>query len=251
MQNSLSTRLQRVLTLLAALLILKVTASVVLGYGDYFPANFESDFLRGRQFYFSGIYRTAFYLHIASGPVTLLLGLLLISEPLRTRFPKWHRSLGKTQALLVLSLLVPSGLVLAYYAKTGAVAAVGFSLLAILTGLCVLMGWRSAMKRQFVAHRRWMFRCFLLLCSAVALRLIGGLASVTGVGLTWSYPLAAWASWLVPLAAFELGGTVKQSFACVRARDADQYMPVTAASSSPAIVISARRAAAGVSSGRK
>src|SRR5690242_8020425 len=110
MQMSRSTKLQRVLTLLAGLLILKVTVSVVVGYRDYFPPNFASDFLRGRQSYFSGAYQWAFYTHIASGPVTLVLGLILISEQFRMQFPRWHQLLGKTQIVLVLFLLAPSGL---------------------------------------------------------------------------------------------------------------------------------------------
>jgi len=210
MQNSRSTKLQSVLTFLAGLLILKVTVSVMLGYRDYFPPNFQSDFLRGRQSYFFGTYQWAFYTHIASGPVSLILGLFLISEQFRMRFPKWHRSLGKTQTLLVLFLLTPSGLWMAFHAETGAVAAIGFSLLAIVTGMCALFGWQSALKRRFAEHRRWMWRCFLLLCSAVVIRLIGGLATVTDVGAAWSYPLAAWASWLAPLAAFELSGAINR-----------------------------------------
>ena len=48
-----------------------------------------------------------------------------------------------------------------------------------------------------------MWRCYLLLCSAVVLRLLGGLATVTGVTAIWFDPVAVWASWLLPLAAFE------------------------------------------------
>lgn len=66
------------------------------------------------------------------------------------------------------------------------------------------MGWRAAAGRRFEEHRRWMWRCFLLLCSAVVVRLVGGLATVTGVDADWVYPLTAWASWLAPLAAFEI-----------------------------------------------
>ena len=49
-----------------------------------------------------------------------------------------------------------------------------------------------------------MWRCYLLLCSAVVLRLMGGLATVTGVTASWFDPLATWLCWLVPLTAFEL-----------------------------------------------
>ena len=44
------------------------------------------------------------------------------------------------QAGVVLLLLAPSGLWMAYYAQTGTVAGIGFALLAIATGTCVLLG---------------------------------------------------------------------------------------------------------------
>ena len=190
--------------LLAALLILKVTAAVVLGYRNYFPPNFHSDFLHGRERYFSGSYQWAFYMHIASGPVTLVTGLLLVSERFRLRFAQWHRVLGRVQVALVLLLVSPSGLWMAFYAAAGNSATVSFALLAILTGVCAALGWRTAVQRRFLVHRRWMWRCFLLLCSAVVLRLFGGLATVCGVHAEWFDPLASWACWVMPLAVFEL-----------------------------------------------
>lgn len=206
MQNIKIITLPRVLTLLAGLLIFKVTVAVVLTYRDYFPPNFASDFLRGRESYFFGRYEWAFYTHIASGPCSLIIGLILVSERFRLRFPQWHRRLGRIQAACVLLLVTPSGLWMAWYAMTGAIAAVGFAALAVATGLCVALGWRSAVKTRFIDHRRWMSRCFLLLCSAVVIRMVGGLATVTDVEATWIYPLAAWASWIGPLLAFEMSG---------------------------------------------
>jgi hypothetical protein len=195
--------LQRALTLLAGLVIVKVTGAVVLGYRHYFPPNFNSDFLRGREGYFFGGYHWAFYTHIASGPVCLLLGAVLVSDRFRLRFPQWHRRLGKMQIALLLLLLAPSGLWMAYYAAAGPVAAVGFALLAISTGTCAALGWKAAVERRFAVHRRWMWRCFLLLCSAVVIRILGGGAVVSGVQAAWFDPVASWASWTVPLAAFE------------------------------------------------
>jgi hypothetical protein len=191
-------------------LILKVVAGIVLKYGDYFPPNFESDFLRGRELYFSGSYHWAFYVHIAAGPISLVLGLLLLSERFRRRFPKWHRYMGRIQVVDVLFLVAPSGLWMAYRAEAGPVAGLGFAALAVVTGASITQGWRSAVKRRFAEHRRWMSRCFLLLCSTVVLRLIAGLVTVTGVQAAWVDPLAAWASWLVPLTAFELSGAVSR-----------------------------------------
>lgn len=196
--------LQRVLTLLAGLLILKVTVAVVLGYQNYFPPNFQSDFLQGREKYFPGPYQWAFYTHIATGPCTLIIGLLLISDRFRLTFPRWHRLLGRIQVACVLLLLTPSGLWMAWYAAAGPVAAVGLAALGVMTAVCMALGWRTAVKRRFADHRRWMLRSFLLLCSAVVLRLMGGLGTVLGVGSLWFDPLAAWMSWLLPLTVFEL-----------------------------------------------
>ena len=160
MQTLPTVNLQRVLRILACILILKVTLSVIWGYRDYLPPNFRSDFLLGREPYFFGAYQWAFYTHIVSGPLSLIFGLILISDRFRMRFPKWHRSLGKIQVAIVLLLLVPSGLWMAGYAATGTVAGIGLAVLAVLTGLCILLGWRSAVQRRFVEHRRWMWRCF-------------------------------------------------------------------------------------------
>jgi len=203
-----SLTLGRFVAFTAALLALKVTLSIVLEYRDYFPPNFHSDFLIGRQSYFFGPYRWAFYAHIVAGPVALLAGLALVSERFRRRWPTVHRSLGKLQIAMVTLVVAPSGAWMAWYAQSGGVAGWGFFLLAIGAAGCAVMGWRSAAGRRFAEHRRWMWRCFLLLCSAVVVRLIGGLATVTGVDADWVYPLTAWVSWLGPLAAFEIAEAV-------------------------------------------
>ena len=212
MQKIRVARLSRVLTLVAGLLVLKVVVAVLLQYGNYFPPNFGSDFLRGREAYFFGGYRWAFYVHLVTGPIALVLGLLLVSDRFRVRFPKWHRTLGKIQAVGVLFLVAPSGLWMAFHAQAGPIAAAGFAALAVVTGLCVGLGWRLAVRRRFAEHRLWMWRCFLLLSSAVVIRVIGGFALVTGAQAAWIDPLAAWGCWLGPLAVFEWN--------CTRCQDA-------------------------------
>jgi hypothetical protein len=226
MLKTRSTALSRVLTILTALLIWKVTLSVLLQYGNYIPPNFSSDFLRGRAEYFWDGYHWAFYAHLISGPPSLILGTMLVSTRLHklspiwhrrlvgtmlvsTRLhklsPIWHRRLGRVQAAGVLLLVVPSGLWMARYAESGVIAGIGLGLLAIATATCVAFGWRAAIMRRFVEHRRWMWRTFILLCSAVILRVIGGLATVADFDAAWLYPVSVWGSWLVPLLVFELG----------------------------------------------
>ncbi len=195
---------QQALKLLTCLLIVKIVVAVFLSYRDYFPPNFETGFLLDRNGYFFGCYQWSFYVHITSGPLSLVLGLILLSENLRRRFPKWHRFLGRVQAINVLVLVTPSGLWMARYAETGWVAGFGFGTLAVLTALCVALGWRAAVLRKFQSHRRWMERGFALLCSAVVLRVIGGSATLANVDWPWLYPVSAWASWLLPLMGYEI-----------------------------------------------
>jgi len=203
MQRFHPLRPEDLLRLLAALLILKVTFSIVSVYPAYFPPDFAADFLQGRKAEFFGGYAVAFYTHIVTGPMTLLLGLVLMSPRIRRRFPRGHARLGRLQVLLILLLLTPSGLWMAPYAQTGNLGRTGFAVLALATGLTAWQGWRAAVARRFGEHERWMGRCYVLLCSAVVLRLIAGAQTLTGMEADWTYPLAAWASWLVPLTVWE------------------------------------------------
>ncbi|TWT59423.1 DUF2306 domain-containing protein [Rubinisphaera italica] len=196
--------LQRILAVFSILLIVKVTIGIVLGYNFYLPPDFNSDFLRGREDYFYGVYCWAFYVHIISGPITLFLGLLLLSEPLRNAYPHWHRCMGRCQGLIALFLLAPSGLWMSQYASGGTAATISLALLSCLTAVAVGLGWNAALQRRFELHRRWMLRSYLMICSAVVLRLLGGLGSLLGEVPSWYDPATTWLSWLVPLIIFEI-----------------------------------------------
>jgi len=203
MQKAGPSVLTRALSVVTLVLIVRVAIGVLFEYHHYFPPNFQSDFLRGREPYFWGGYHWPFFVHLISGPASLILGTLLVSERLRKRAPAWHRRLGRIQGVCVLLLVAPSGLYMARYAATGAVAAAGLGSLAVATAVCVALGWRAAVQRRFADHRRWMLRTFVLLSSAVVIRMIGGLASVLEFDAPWLYPVSTWISWVVPLLILE------------------------------------------------
>ncbi len=188
---------------MAAVVVLRVTAGIVLGSLDYFPPDFNADFLRGREATFFGSYQWAFYPHVVVGPLTMLLGLLLVSTAFRTRWPQWHRRLGRLQVLCVLGVIAPSGLWMACYTQTGPFGMASFVLQSVLTGVCAALGWRAAVQRRFAIHRRWMLRTFALLLSAIVLRVLAGTATLFGYGPAWFDPLAIWLSWTLPLAVIE------------------------------------------------
>ena len=204
MPTSLFRMLARVIVFLMILLIGKIVVAVIWGYRNYFPPSFDSEFLFGREGYFFHGYQFPFYLHLATGPLSLVLGLLLISNRFRVQFPGWHRRLGRVQGMVVLLGVAPSGLGMAWHTSTGPIAGAAFVVSALLTAATVVLGWRAAIRKQFAAHRRWMFRCYLLLCSAVVIRVLGGLGTVLVVQGSWYDPAISWLSWLGPLIVFEL-----------------------------------------------
>lgn len=192
------------ITIAAIVLILKTIFSVILNLPDYFSPNFNHDFLRGRETHFFGSYQYAFYVHILAGPCSLIFGLLLVNQNLRRRSAIIHRCLGRLQVSCILILVVPSGLWMSRYAQSGPNATIAFTLLSLATGLTATMGWRYAVKGDFASHQRWMIRCFTLLCSAVVIRVLGGVASIAGVIWPHFDALSAWLCWTIPLAILEL-----------------------------------------------
>ncbi len=198
-------RLKMALAVCVAILLVRVLLTILLEYRWYIPPNFDaSAFLGGRRYTFFGLYRVAFYVHIASGPVAIILASFLLLSGGRSRFRPWHRWAGRVLALLVPLLLTPSGLVMARYAYAGPPAALGFAVLSLLTCAALLLSVHYARTRQMRLHRCWAQRCWLLLVSPLILRLMSGVTIVTGIEATWTYQLNAWASWLIPCIAYEL-----------------------------------------------
>jgi hypothetical protein len=197
--------LTTVLRWLAVVLILRVLAATLANYPDYFPPNFDALFLQGREATFTGAYRAAFYVHIFSGPVVLFNGLILLSESVRRRHGGLHRWLGRLQVVVLLLFLLPSSVVMSRHAFSGWPAGLSFLVLSAATASCAIIGVIHARRRRYGQHRRWMLRSYVLICSAVALRLISGAAELVGVpSPEGAYIVAAWSSWLLPLAACEI-----------------------------------------------
>lgn len=187
------------------MLILRVLAAILANYPDYFPPNFDSLFLQGREATFTGIYRPAFYVHIFSGPIVLFNGLILLSESVRRRHGGLHRLLGRVQVVVLLLFVLPSSVVMSRHAFGGWPAGLSFLILSAATAGCAIAGVVHASRRRYDRHRRWMLRSYALICSAVALRLISGAAGLVGVpSPEGAYIAAAWSSWLLPLAAYEI-----------------------------------------------
>jgi len=190
---------------LAVVLVLRVLVTILSNYPDYFRPDFDSLFLQGREETFSGIYPAAFYIHIFTGPIVLFNGLILLSDSVRRRWPGLHRALGRVQVGVLLLFVLPTSVVMSQHAFGGWPAGLSFLVLSATTATCAIAGVVHARHRRFQSHRRWMLRCYVLICSAVVLRLVSGAAGLAGVSnAEEAYIIASWCSWLLPLLLLEV-----------------------------------------------
>ena len=197
-------RLTMVWKWLASALLLWILWGILQNYPSYFPPDFNATFLLNRETSFRGIYRAAFFTHIVSSPIALVCGLFLVSSHSRRWLPKVHKLMGRIQIANVCLAVAPSGFVMSFYALGGFVSAAGFVCLSVLTCATALLGFWYARHQRLEKHQRWMWRCWILLSSAIVLRLMAMVAEPFGLEPVGYYRFTAWASWLLPLGILEL-----------------------------------------------
>lgn len=140
--------------------------------------------------------------HFFGAGLALLLVPVQASRWIRRRLPTLHRIGG---GLSVGGIVVAGigGLAMATQSHRGWATGIAFALLAIAWLTTMGLGVRAVVRRDFVAHRRWMLRCMALTAAAITLRIIlaGGL--VLRLPFDAVYITAAWSSWLLNLALCE------------------------------------------------
>ncbi len=150
------------------------------------------------------VYLPAFYIHITTGSLVLILGIFQLSKWLRARYVAWHRNAGKVYAFVVLILTAPSGFVMALYANGGWFPGLGFALLASLWWFFTWKGFQHARQRSWDAHREFMLRSYAMTFSAVTLRLYSFFFALVGYRGESVYILIAWLSWVPTLIVVEI-----------------------------------------------
>ena len=187
-----------------AAVVLGVSVLILTPYGHYMPPDFEFGFLRNKQsFFYSTGYFLGFYAHLASAPAAILIGTLQLSRSLRHRYPTVHRRLGQLYVALVLCAAAPGGAVMSMRAFGGVPSLICFALISTLAWLFTLIGWRKACNGDLNGHGRWMIRSFLMMSSAIVLRLVHILIQPLELDETLAYQISAWASWVPGLVVLE------------------------------------------------
>ena len=154
----------------------------------------------------------AFYLHVFSAGLVLLLSPLQFAARLRARVPRLHRVTGRI-VLGSIAIAGIAGLVIAPFNRAGLVGTAGFGLLAVLWLTFAATAFRAIRRGDVPAHRRWMVRTFALTYAGVMLRLwMAALppiaTSLTGVDyqVAWDriYLVITFACWVPNLVVAEL-----------------------------------------------
>jgi uncharacterized membrane protein len=109
----------------------------------------------------------AIVMHLLAAVILIVGGAVQLTPQVRERAPLVHRWIGRIYLLTAFAASL-SGLYMTWIRGTrGDVAQfVGGSLNAILIILCVVFALRSALRRQFAAHRRWVLRLFMVVSGA-------------------------------------------------------------------------------------
>jgi uncharacterized membrane protein len=196
---------RRCLRVAVSIVVLYLIGLILSPFPHYLPPDFDQGFLANKKhFFFSSGYFLGFYAHIVSSPVALACGTLQLSRTLRSRWPHMHRALGKVYIALVLCLAAPGGAIMAMRAFGGWPSMVCFGLISALAWAFTWIAWRRAKSMRYAEHGLWMCRSYVMMSSAILLRLSHYLIQPLNLDPTLAYQLAAWLSWVPAIAVLEL-----------------------------------------------
>ena len=151
--------------------------------------------------------------HLMGGLVAIVIGPFQFWSRIRNNYPKVHRISGRIylSAVLVgalggMGLAVTSGVNVSY--------AAGLFALAIAWLLTSGMALASIRRRNFVQHKQWMIRSYVVTFAFVTFRLVGDMLMYFGIGEPAQYSaMLAWGCWAIPLLLAEAVIQGKQVFA--------------------------------------
>jgi uncharacterized membrane protein len=144
----------------------------------------------------------ALYVHIAGAATALLLAPVQLASRVRALAPRLHRVSGR---IVIAGMLVGgvAGLALAPVNYAGAVGALGFGTLAVLSLAFPVLGLLAIRRGDVAVHRRWMLRSFGAIYAGVTLRLwLSVLATVLGE-FDLAYSLVPFLAWVPNLLVVE------------------------------------------------
>lgn len=192
--------LSRIMTALAWAVLVSLIAYFVLREVPRFFVWSEASY---GAYYWSRA--TITFPHIVVSLLALVIGPLQFWPRIRNGYPKIHRTLGR---IYLVSILFGglSGLVMAIISSKGFFYASGLFGLGVAWLLTSGMAFIAVRRRNFIQHKQWMVRSYVVTFGFVTIRSITGLIIYYGIGMTGPdrQGLASWMCWAVPLLITEL-----------------------------------------------
>lgn len=173
---------------------------------EYFSFRTDVNFLLAKQYLVSDVaWMTAFYIHISSAILVILIGPLQFLPFIRRRYTAQHRFMGKVYVSCILFLAAPSGLYMSFFANGGIWASIGFGVLSVLWFVATYRAFYHIRRREVEEHRNWMLRSYALTLSAVMLRVYVPVLSMGfGVDHHFTVVITSWINWIPNLIIVEL-----------------------------------------------
>lgn len=149
----------------------------------------------------------AIYLHAGGGAVYLLLGAFQFYPPLRQRWPRWHRVIGRVLvAAGTLAAVAGLWMTQTFPADPGNPDMLyGFRVTFGLGWiLCLILGLLAAVRRDIPTHRAWMMRGYAIgLGAGTTVLTFGFWILIGGTDTPAVNALAIFAAWVLNLAVAE------------------------------------------------
>lgn len=143
------------------------------------------------------------YAHIVFGVVSYVTALVQVSDRIRNRWPRIHRSSGRLYVFGGIGPAAVTSLVLVGVTTLGTTAKVGTVIWALLSLAVTATAYRHARGHRYRQHGRWMIFSIALALSVVTGR---ALAMVIFYGAPWLWELGGtevygfWLGWMINLA---------------------------------------------------
>ncbi len=140
------------------------------------------------------IWRIAFYIHIAAGLPSMLLGLPQFSRIILKKKRDWHVKIGKIYVSLVNYAVAPTGMYMAFYAKFGFWSGLGFFVMGVAMIWFNVKGVRAIQNKDLDSHVAWMVRSYAIATSALTFRIYHIIFAQLGLPYEDNYIISVWLS---------------------------------------------------------
>jgi hypothetical protein len=138
------------------------------------------------------LWNIAFYAHLPTGILCLLLPLFLFAFRYY-RYPiRWHRTVGKFYVWITIGIVCPTGMYLAAYAKGGLITQVGFMLQGVLLAWFTWRGLAAIRQGKTVLHLQHMVRSYAVATVVLSFRIYHILFFFLDVPYSDNYAISQW-----------------------------------------------------------